>query len=281
MRVVATLAGILAAAGCVVAPPPDTAAVHAEAAAPVAPEARIERAAYVAEEPARAEAAPSPAAPAWGRVSRKELLKIIDKQKKEIERLETERETAAEGFRYVTLDWIKAALFYRGYYQDLDVPPGAVDDLVFSYLGDHTVRASQRFQCDFEQRGGACDPRTKTGWLTFIEARDLICRGAYEFTLPNTARPKADPDLTLLVAEWYMKGRVYNQKPRVAYFLLKKLLENITYRFENSADETERVRLAEFQRRALDAMDLISAMPGVSIKDVPDYTVAEVCPREL
>lgn len=285
MRLIATLAGFFTVAGCVVAQPPQSVAVHTETV-----EARpdqsggIERASYVAEEGGGTETVivTSDAKPAWVRLSRKELQEIIKKQEKQIERLEKERAIAEEGFRYVTLDWIKAALFYRGYYQDISVPAGGVDDLVFSYLGGHTVRASQRFQCDFDRDDSRlCDPRSKTGWLTFIEARDLICRGAYEFTLPTTTRPKADPDLTLLVAEWYMKGRVYKKDERIAYFLLKHLLENITYRFENSSDNAERSRLADFQRRALEAMDMISATPGVSIKDIRDYAVGDVCPRKL
>ena len=81
---------------------------------------------------------------------KKPLEDKIERQEAEIARLETAERTFKSSFELVTLKWLKAALYYRGKYDGVEVEGSLLNDIVPSPIYDkYTVEAAKTINANF------------------------------------------------------------------------------------------------------------------------------------
>ncbi|MEO0399602.1 MAG: hypothetical protein AAF224_09315 [Pseudomonadota bacterium] len=190
-----------------------------------------------------------------------------------IKRLEAAADVYQESFSLITLAWIKAALYYGGDYEGLPIKGSVLNTVVRSAAYDkHTVSAVKRFQCRYHRQPERCEDIRASGWITFPEARDLLCRAGYAL---------ADPDLTLLVAEWYTDGKVFEKNLPFADVLAQRLIEDTGARLRTETNDDEARRLLQFQQRAVLLQKVMTRDVDFTPGDPDLVTVETVCPRNL
>jgi hypothetical protein len=191
-----------------------------------------------------------------------------------------------ESFGYVRIDWVKAALFNAGFYDETAVTIDGYEDVIRSLDYNRlTIEAVKRFQCAFYDRApdGGCDTSQATGWITFLEARSAICEQGL----------KARDQTAYLLAEWYAYGRVFEQDLGFAYWLVSHYRDALDKQIKQTTDAAKKdylLRLHNDARRLLDFVDRlihqkakaerlsISETAALHSKDKV-YDPKDVCPR--
>jgi hypothetical protein len=168
--------------------------------------------------------------------TRKELEAAIAdavRWKRDFERAEEERQelrlaalTGRESLKYVELLWVKKALVTLDYYDSAALRQKGHDKVILApELDPLTIAAVKKFQCKryadpgaAGSNGKACaNNRLATGWMTFPEAREAICRAGIE----------AEDETALRLAEWFAYGLVFNRNLSLSEALIEKLIENL------------------------------------------------------
>ena len=207
-------AAISLAAGCATAPP---AADHA-ASAPASVGDAASRPAHpgriAAVCPGDAMLKPTRVAGLFGGCA--ETQAELEAVKADLANLEAALGALETDFKEVTLGWTKSALYNLSYYKKCAQPSSRNclrqdeanrDTIVESKTYNRaTIEAVKEFQKVLHPENNSA----VTGWITFPEARNLICR----------AGRKQKDDTAILLAGWLARGEVYAQNLPRAYWVI-------------------------------------------------------------
>ncbi len=151
-----------------------------------------------------------------------------------------------DGFGYIRIDWVKAALFNAGHYDSTAVRIDGYDATIKSLEYNRlTIDAAKRFQCAFyeEAADGGCDTALSTGWITFLEARSSICEQGF----------LAKDETAFVLAEWYAYGRVFEQDLAYAFHLVKTYQDSLNAQIaaESNVQQKDYLKKLNNDARAL------------------------------